>query len=330
MFDEMRALVGGRGVDSRQWGSYGQVIGSSTGSQGVRFNDPTTGQPLQHGVLVDVKLEPSGHVVACRVLNSCAGNGESEYHPFVPGDEVYVLIPEGDEHAGCVIIGRLNNQHDVFPQKVAGMDATSNTFGFKRHVMPFVVEVGGGYMIRQATTHSAFSIDQTGQIFLTEGGTGAQLVLTPDVVGLVLNGSTAGFQIDVQAGIVLVSANTASLVLDDAAGSKWQSSSVLSVSTCGNPGLNHVATVEGVLQLLMGFCAALAVDLVGVPVAGTALAALIAPGSAMTALFEQAILLASTEACGFAPLIGAIQTALLTPKVPFVNAGIGSPGFLCD
>ena len=332
MYGELQELASGRGTDTRQWVSFGQVIAAAAGAQPVRFNDDA-GAPLNHGVLVDVKLEPSGNVVPCRVSSPCAGNGEGEYHPFVDGDEVVVVIPEGDERAGCLIIGRCNNRHDVFPTTVAGMDATSNTFGFKRHVMPFVVETAGGYMIRQATTGSGLTIDQTGQVFITEGGTGAQLVLTPDVVGLMLNGFTAGFQVDVAAGITMVKANTASLVLDDAAGSKWQSAGALSVSTCGNPGLNHVTTVEAVCQILQGFCAALAEEIAAIPIVfpGTfaPLAAVLAPG-VNVALIEQAIALAATPVCSFTPLVAAIQASLIVPKVPGENAGVGSPGFLTD
>ena len=339
MQGDLRELASGPGTDTRQWTSYGQVIASTGTQKSVRFTDDS-GAPLAHGVLVDVKLEPSGIEVPCRVVSSCAGNGEGEWHPFVDGDEVLVAIPEGNERAGCVILGRLNNKHDVFPQKVAGMDATSNTFGFRRHVMPFVVEVGGGYSIRQVTTGSAVTIDQTGQVFVTEGGTGAQLVLTPDVVGLMLNGGTCGFQIDVVNGIVLMSANRASLTLDDAVGSKWQSKGVLSVSTCGNPGLNHVTTIEGVCQLLQAFCAQLAILMVeaasltatpgGAAAPGfTAVAAQLAPGASI-ALLSEALLAAGSPTFSFAPLIGPIQTALLVPKVPLENAGVGSPGFWVD
>jgi len=340
MYGDMREMASGPGVDSRQWCSYGQVIGDANGSKSIRFNDEE-GAALAHGVLIDVKLEPSRHEVPCRVLSSCAGNGEGEYHPFVAGDEVMVLVPEGNERAGCVIIGRLNNKHDVFPQKVAGMDVTQNNVGFKRHVFPFVVETSAGYTIRNAVTGSSFTIDQSGQVFITEGGTGAQFVMSPDVVSLMLNGSTVGFQIDVAAGIAMIKSNTATLVLDDGAGSKWQSTGTLSFSPCGNPGLNHVTTIEAVCQILQGFCAALAVEMAAAaaacaatPLAGgapgfTLLASLLSPGASI-ALLEQAIPLAATPTCSFAPLIPSIQAALIVPKVLGENAGVGSPGLLCD
>lgn len=333
--DLFRELTAGPGSDTRQWVAYGQVCPESGGTKSTRFNDPS-GAPLPHGVLVDVKLQPSGNIVPCRVSSMCAGNGEGEHYPFVGGDEVLVVIPEGDERAGCCIVGRLNQSHDVFPTTVAGMDVTQNNFGFRRHVAPYVVECGSGYMIRQATTGSGLSFDQQGQIFLTEGGTGAQLVLTPDVLGLFTKDFTAGLQVDVANTIAHLKAGKASLTIADGTGaqgtqSMLQTSGTFSVSTSGNPGLNHVATVEGVTQLLTGFCTVMATAFATLsgPVVGAELAALFAPGPS-AALINGALALAMTPACSFAPYIAAIKAALSVPKVPGANASVGAAGFLTE
>ncbi len=329
--DAFRELGSHAGADTRAWTSYGIVEPDGSGGEhSVRFNDGA-GNPLQHGVLIDVKLQPSGNVVPCRVANQCAGNGEGEYHPFGPGDEVLVCIPEGDERAGCVIIGRLNQSHDVFPTTVGGMDVTTNTFGFKRHIAPFIVEVGSGYTIRSAATGASLTVDQTGQWFLTDGD-GSQLAMTADVVQLMTPENLSGIQMNVADDVVLITADTVSLVLDDALGSKFQSSNVLSISTCGNPGLNHVTTVEGVAQILSGLLLTLgtifASALVG-PVIGAELALLFNPGG-VAAILNGTFALAGTPACTFTPYIPGIQAALIVPKIPGVNAGVGSPGFLTD
>jgi len=219
----------------------------------------------------------------------------------------------------------------VFPTKVGGMDVTGNTFGFKRMIAPFILETAGGYSIRHAVTGAALTVDQTGQWFVTDGD-GSQLALTPDVVMLMSPGGAAGMQVNVADSTMILKGDTASLALDDALGSKWQSSGILSFSTCGNPGLNHVTTLEGVTQLLTGLFTALATMLVGqgpLPLTGATLGALFAPG-AFTLLMNEALLLAGTPACSFAPYLGAIQTALLIPKVPAVNAGVCSVGLLSD
>jgi len=318
-------------ADTRAWSSYGIVEPDGSGGEhSVRFNDES-GNPLPHGVLVDVKLQPSGNVVPCRVGSQCAGNGEGEYHPFMPGDEVMVMIPEGDERAGCVIICRLNQSHDVFPTTVGGMDVTGNTLAFKRHIAPFIVEVGSGYSIRSAATGASLTVDQTGQWFLTDGD-GSQLAMTADVVQLMTPDNLSGIQMNVADDVVLIKADTASFVLDDLLGSKFQSSNVLSISTCGNPGLNHVCTTEAVMQILSGFCFALfevfSTALVG-PVLGVELAALFNPGGTI-ALMTDTLINAISPECSVAPLLPGIEAALLVPKIPFVQAGVGSPGFLTD
>ena len=80
----------GPGMDTRQWVSYGQVDQDTQDSRCVVF-DPDLGP------LVNVTLQPSGIPVVCRVLAPFAGQGESEYFPFISGDEVVVAITQGDE-----------------------------------------------------------------------------------------------------------------------------------------------------------------------------------------------------------------------------------------
>ncbi len=59
-----------------------------------------------------------------------------------------LAIPEGNERAGCVILGRLCNGIDKFPMKsIAGQDPTTNTFAFSRRRTPKVEEVNGPWLI---------------------------------------------------------------------------------------------------------------------------------------------------------------------------------------
>jgi hypothetical protein len=314
----------------QQWVSYGIVEPDTDGQHSVRFNDEN-GAPLGHGVLVDVKLQPSGITVPCRVGNQCAGNGEGEWHPFGPGDEVMVLIPEGNERSGCVIVCRLNQSHDVFPTTVGGQDATTNTFGFKRHIVPFITEVGQSWIVRSFQTGAAMTLDPTGQILINDGD-GSLLAMTPHAVSLMTAGQTAGFQIDLENNTVLIKAPGASLVLNNNGNSQWTSTGQLSISASGNPGLNNVATVQGVAQILAGFCTTLftifSSALIG-PVLGAELAILFNPAG-VAALLNGTFALAGTPACSFAPFIPGITAALSVPKVPGINAGVGSAGLLTD
>ena len=152
----LRDLMRGPGMDTRQWISYGIVDADNPEARSVRFNDDG-GTPLPEGVLVAVTLMPSGISVTCRVSSQNAGSGEGEYSPFGPGDEVLVAIPEGNERAGCAIIGRFNNAHDVFPQQVAGQDITNNDTTVRRLKTPYVLETAASYMVRSALSGASFS-----------------------------------------------------------------------------------------------------------------------------------------------------------------------------
>ena len=326
LVEALRELGSQNEHSGKTWTSYGQVLSDANGTRSVRFND-ANGAPLAHGVLIDVKLAPSGSVVPCRLASSCAGNGEGEYHPYVAGDEVLVVIPEGDEKAGCVIIGRLNQSSDVFPTTVAGMDVTTNTFGFKRHAMPFVVETGSSYMIRSAATGASFCLDQTGQVFLSDAD-GTLLAMTPDVVSLMIAGEKAGLQIDVSNEQTNIIGGATNLQIN-AKTSQLQTGGTFSVSTMGNIPNDHVATVEGMVMLFAGFMTtlaeAIAVD--AAPLTGTSLAALLAPPASIAIIsggIAQSVLLPLT------PFLPAISAALSVKKIPLLTPTPGCAGFLAD
>lgn len=168
------------GMDTRQWVSYALVspsqdVGGET-IDSVEFDD-------ELGPLVNVKLQPSNIEVRCRVAQRFAGAGEGEYSPFIEGDEVIVLIPEGDERAAPVIVGRLNNSIDVFPaESVAGQDPTNNTFAFERRRTPFVTEYASSYMLRVASHGGFLLISDNGTITIRDGSKGA-LQMGPDLFG---------------------------------------------------------------------------------------------------------------------------------------------------
>ena len=96
------------GMDTRQWVSFGTVNLETPNQKSVAFTK-------EYGPLVNVTLRPSAIPVVCRVSHEVAGAGEGEWFPFVGGNEVMVAIPEGDESAGCVIFGRLNQNRPVAP-----------------------------------------------------------------------------------------------------------------------------------------------------------------------------------------------------------------------
>jgi hypothetical protein len=246
----LRDLFRGPGMDTRQWVSYGIVDADSPDAHSVRFNDDN-GQALPEGVLVGVTLQPSGIAVTCRVSSLNAGSGEGEYSPYGAGDEVLVAIPEGNERAGCVIIGRLSNAHDIFPQAVAGQDVTNNDTTFRRMKTPYVLETGASYMVRSALTGASFSIDPTGAVILNDGE-GAMLALNQSVISLQDKTGAVMLQMDPDALTTTLQADTTSLQLA-AGASAFLSSGTLNIGTGGLPGAGHAITLEQVINLFVNY-----------------------------------------------------------------------------
>ncbi len=252
---DFREAFSAPGMDTRQWVSYGIVEPDSGDQHAVFFND-ADGNPVPQGVLVLVKLQPSGTIVPCRVAMHSGGGGEGEYTPFGPGDEVLVAIPRGSERAGCVIIGRFANQFDTFPSTVSGMDVTQNNVAFKRILVPYVMETGGSWSIRQSITGASLTIDPTGSI-LASSGDGHTLSMNSDIVGLQLADGNAGIQLLVSGDQATMFAKSSTLVIDDKK-SQFQSGGGFTFSLAGLGPQGHGVTLEQVVNLLINWTIMLA------------------------------------------------------------------------
>jgi hypothetical protein len=325
------------GSDPRQWVSYGTVDD----------DDPVTFDP-DYGPLVAVTLQPSNKSVHCRVAMPFAGNGEGEYHPFVAGDEVIVLIPEGDERADCAIVGRFTNSIDKFPlESVGGQDPTKNNFGFRRYRTPFVEEAAGPWMIRQATTGALLSIDKNGSLTFRDGAKDV-LQMSADVFGFQSADSKFLMQLDLTGGRLTLQVDDALLTMTSSHASPQQSAiavpGMFKLSAKANPAGEHVLTTEAlgnVLAALMTTISTLftaAIAPLVTPAPGAPLGALISAPLAI-ALLPTTVAAAMTTAAA-APLNPAIAAAIFAafsagaqkpPPVPGSGQllpGIGSPGFL--
>lgn len=302
----------------KQWVSFGLVSGSADDSP-VEFSRES-GQ-----VFVDVELQPSKVPVRCRIGGSCAGSGEGEYFPFLPGDEVLVALPEGREDAGCVIIQRLNNVHDAFPMdSVAGQDPTTNSFAFRRRRTPFVEEFAGPVTFRNALAGSLISLDNKGGVTLKDGEN-STLQLSADA--LTLQGPSGQgssprllLQLNVTEERGLLQVGDAQLLLNSSKtgqGSFLTIPTELTISTGSSQPAEHVATTESLLSLFVAWQQAL-IGIVGVAPAVT-------PAHLTSALVAWLALVAA----GGSPMDPGLATALaaglplaaLTPKPP--AAGIG-------
>lgn len=309
------------GQDTRQWGSYGTVEVSTPGNRSVNF-DP------DYGPLVSVRLQPSGVPVVCRVAGFVAGNGEGSYFPFLDGDEVWVEVPEGDETAGCVITGRLNQQIDAWPTTVAGNDATTNTFGFTRMRTPYVVETASSYLIRSAATGAFLGITAAGAV--TIGNADKAFVnLGHDFLGFQTGDASVLLQLSVDSKTLKMEAAGTVLLLD-AESSYLYTQGSLQLGTSGNQAAEHATSVEAVANLLAGLLLLLAEASAGGGASGaaalaTSLAALTTPELAQAAVAE---VLEAAKDLPIAPLLAALSDALSVEKVPGSIVGVGCPGLL--
>ena len=243
------------GMDPRQWVSMGTV--SADDPSAVVIFDEDEGQQL-----VQVTLQPSKIPVFCRVASQAAGNGEADFSPWVQGDEVIVLIPEGSEDSGCVIVGRMNNAIDKFPfDSVAGQDPTTNTFAFTRRRTPMVQEFAGPILFRSALNDGLISISTSGVVTIKDSENSV-FQMSPDVIGfqgpsseedgtspeflMQLNLTDEQFTLQIKDAIINFSSSTAT--------PEQNTISVpgpMTIGTSSNPPLEHVVTTEALCNILI-------------------------------------------------------------------------------
>lgn len=318
-----RDAYAGAGTDTRGWVHHAIVEPDAGDQHSVVFSGDDGSGANPFGVQVLVKLAPNGNVLPCRVAGACAGAGEGEYHPFVAGDEVLVVVPSGDERNGGIIIGRLNQTLDVFPRMVAGQDVTNNSVAFKRLAAPYVLESGTALILRVSATGAALTLDPTGNTYLSSGG-GAALYLRSDAVSLQLKDGTAAFQLDPDAQSAKVVAGDGNTVVSiDGSADSWQTQGTLSISTAGNAGVNHVITMEAVLAVFNAFLQLASKAATAPPALVAFFAAFSAPG-ALGAVFAAAAKLPVDPVD--------VQLALAALQLPKSGGapGVGSQGTMVD
>jgi hypothetical protein len=248
---EVRKVLAGPGMDTRQWVSFGLVEPDSEDTKSVDFDEEV-------GPLIAVRLVPSDLIVRCRLSSTIAGNGEGEYFPFVASDEVLVLVPEGNERAGCTIVGRMNNGVDKFPERIAGLDTNKNNFGFRRLRTAYILETASRYMIRSAKSGAFILIDEGGNITQSggateEGGAAPVLHVGADYVGFQTGDAQGMVQVGADSAtgqmVAAIGAGGTKMTLTDD-GSGIVTPGTFYISTNGVPALDHVLTVEAFVNLL--------------------------------------------------------------------------------
>lgn len=101
--------LAGPGIDTRFWVSAG-TVGVFDGEEFVT-TDKQAVYVDRLGPVVDVRLEPCGEFVTARWGGIGCGRFGFMLFPLRPGDEVVVLIPDGDlKSAAISIVAVLSNQ----------------------------------------------------------------------------------------------------------------------------------------------------------------------------------------------------------------------------
>ncbi len=319
------------GIDPRTWVSYGLVDA----------DEPVDMTDADYGVLVHVQLQPSDVPCVCRVSSACAGDGEGEYHPFMGGDEVIVVMPHGRPDSDCVIVGRLNNARQKWPQSVAGQDSTKNAFGFTRRRTAHLNEVAGTWTVRQSPSGAMMTMDDAGTVTIRDGN-GDALQISPDVFGYQSEDGNFILQLDVSGARCTVQAGDARLVLAGSDASPGNSSiavpALLAISSAGNVAAEHACSTEMVYNIIAGAFDALATVLIAagpVPLTGASLGALLKDPIFSTSVLALAAPLSASKPLN--PVLAAAITAAISTQsqktqvsvaIPAPSVGIGSQGIL--
>lgn len=310
----IRSLFSGPNQDTRQWVSNGTVDISTPDAPSVRFKDEN-GKMLGTGPLVAVTLQPSGISIQCRVSNDCAGNGEGEWYPFVDKDEVIVVLAGGSEASGGVIVGRLNQEIDAFPDRVGGLDATENKFGFRRMRAPYIVETANSYLIRSAVTGSQIGIDPTGQVVINDASKN-KIFFSPDVIDISTGDGNVFVQLHVEDKRLAMQAGDATFAL--AKDTVMNVPGKLNIGTSGASGNGHAVTAEQVILMICNFWCVVAPTLSPAYPGLWPVAAVGILNSIVTAIA------AGASPTPMGPLPGG-NIANISPGMAAFNAGLANP-----
>lgn len=89
----------------RQLGGQWVAIGTVMPAQGGQHYDTHGGKD----VTVEVELHPSGATITCRIGSAAGGPDQGVWGVPEPGDEVAVLIPDGEIDAGGIVVATLSS-----------------------------------------------------------------------------------------------------------------------------------------------------------------------------------------------------------------------------
>ncbi len=111
---KLAKAIASSGIDTRHWVSYG-TVGLVDSNNEINYTDKAAIYIGPQGVEVDVILEPSGIPVVCKYNGIQGGANTVFLSPINPGDQVVVVIPEGNPTIPPVIVGIINSDYTKVP-----------------------------------------------------------------------------------------------------------------------------------------------------------------------------------------------------------------------
>lgn len=141
------ASVAAPGIDTRTWVTSAAVAVSGGGE--TSFTNPHAVLTEPAGVLVDVLLMPSGVPVTCRYYGSYGGKHGAISFPVAAGDNLLVLLPEGNPMALPVALPPMHSANFPMPVGDDGKPVFKNDriliYGT---AVPIEVRTKGGAIVR--------------------------------------------------------------------------------------------------------------------------------------------------------------------------------------
>lgn len=164
--------IKGHGIDLRHWASHGTVC-TVDDSGNCNFSDPDAVIVAPDGVWADVVLQPLEIPVTARMQLGVGGGTCTILCPLRAGDEVLVIIPDGDLNNPPAIVAILNSQGVKIPLESDGRPVFKNDrLSIFAKGVPIEIRTDAGNKVHLQTDGDAV-VEQGGSGKVRLGGDGA-------------------------------------------------------------------------------------------------------------------------------------------------------------
>jgi hypothetical protein len=159
-----------KGIDPRYWAGHG-VVGTIDGSGKADYEDGAAVLYASDGQWADVVLMPEEIPITARVQLGMGGRSCVISAPIRPGDEVLVVLPDGELAHPPIIVAVLNNAHDKMPLESDGSPVQrGDRLSIYAADVPIEVRTGSGARLRIEEDGEISMVPASGQM-VKVGGT---------------------------------------------------------------------------------------------------------------------------------------------------------------